>query len=201
MAHLRQILDKYKDEIVDSTHAESDRQGLFSGLESGLKSQLAKMERMSPRTTLLPDGKSQVPPKPGLPVNDAPWSQGRVKQLVTFHQQQISNVGAIDKQGELVIRLRQWLFRQGATLTRNGDIVWSKSGAQLKYDVELAQQELTRIAIRGGRLFTTHTITHIFASRAFKTSQVPDCTLWKPPGALPRGLRKPLICQDDRTYG
>jgi hypothetical protein len=79
---------------------------------------------------------------------------GRVKALAEFHmKQQTKDVGA-DRMNEEVIRIRQWLHRQHASVTPDGRINWPKSIRTVVYDHQLATQNLTRITIRAGRLET-----------------------------------------------
>ena len=151
MAHFKKLLDKYADEIASPS--DEDRKGLFANLETRLKRALARMEELKPSTKHLPDGSSVAPQRTAAPVLPAVGGPGSVKAMAKLHDQRIASVGAVDKQGELIVRLRQWLFRQGAKLTPNGTIVWNKSTAVLKYDTELAQQAMTRIALRGGLLY------------------------------------------------
>ena len=153
MAHLRKLNDHYANEIINPAQSIADRSGLLGGLEQALKRRIKKMERLNPSTQHFADGKSVKPVRTGPAVSPGDHGPGRVKELIKFHQQQINTVGAIDKQGELVIQMRQWLFRQGAKLSRNGSIIWAKSAVELKYDSDLAQQEMTKISLRNGLLY------------------------------------------------
>ncbi len=52
---------------------------------------------------------------------------GRVKALARFHMQQQDNLTRGDLLNNEVIRIRQWLFRQGARLTPEGKIkIWGR---------------------------------------------------------------------------
>jgi len=82
-----------------------------------------------------------------------PQGAGRVKALIAFHEEQQRNTVAGDILNAEVIRLRQWIFRQGATLTPNGEIIWPKSEHVVEYDTDLARQGFTRIEFRAGLLF------------------------------------------------
>ncbi len=79
-----------------------------------------------------------------------------VKNLVAFHtRQQASVKGAVqDQLNDHVIYIRKWLSRQGAWFSGNGKLNWPKTmAATVRYDSELARQNLTRVRITGGMLF------------------------------------------------
>jgi hypothetical protein len=147
MAHLKK--NSISNEL--SKPDDSHRIGLFKKLEARLKHRLVVMEQLKPSTKHMPNGESSDPPKSPV-VNGT----GGVANLVKFHDKQILSVNAIDKEGALIVKLRQWLYRQGATVSSNGSIIWSKSAATVKYDTELAQQELTKITIRNGLLYDSN---------------------------------------------
>jgi hypothetical protein len=156
MAHLKKIHDGYSNEVNEPN--DTDRKGLFGNLEAALKKHLAIMEQLKPSTQHLPNGRSIIPPTNKPVVSSVVNGPGRVANLVNFHNKQISSVNAIDKKGALIVKLRQWLYRQGATVSPNGSIVWSKSAATIKYDTELAQQELTRITLQNGLLYDSKNV-------------------------------------------
>lgn len=80
--------------------------------------------------------------------------QGRVKALTGFFEQQATqHQQLIDTNNEL-IRLRQWLHRENATLTVDGHIVWSKSHRQVVYDHDLEAQNFTRLTFQGQVAYT-----------------------------------------------
>jgi hypothetical protein len=88
----------------------------------------------------------------GLP----PIGGGRVKALARFHEKQQSKEVNADKQDARVIRIRQWLHRQNASLTPEGKIIWPKSKRVVVYDHQLAARNLSMITIDGGRLCTAN---------------------------------------------
>jgi hypothetical protein len=79
---------------------------------------------------------------------------GRVKALAAFHEKQQTKEVEADRMNAEVIRIRQWLHRQNASVTPDGRINWPKSIRTVVYDHQLAQQNLSRITIRGGLLHT-----------------------------------------------
>jgi hypothetical protein len=80
---------------------------------------------------------------------------GGVKNMVKFWEQKIDNQGQVDRLNKEVIRVRQWIFRQGGKLTPGGKIVWPKSGRVVQYDHDLVRQGLTGIVLQAGRLFNS----------------------------------------------
>jgi hypothetical protein len=81
--------------------------------------------------------------------------EGRVKALAAFHMAQQSKEVRADQMNAEVIRIRQWLHRQNASLTPDGKINWPKSIRMVVYDHQLAAQNISRITIRGSRLYTS----------------------------------------------
>lgn len=88
-------------------------------------------------------------------AEDVPAGAGRVRALREFHEQQIENVTFIDKTIEEFKGQRLMLIRSGAALTKDGKIIWPKVPVKVQYDRDLAQQDLTRVDFKGGKLYTT----------------------------------------------
>lgn len=78
---------------------------------------------------------------------------GFVKRLASWHTEQIKNVTYPDWLNTEIIRFRQWLTRQGAVLTADGQIIWEKSRRTIVYDHQLKEQNVTKVSFRGGLLF------------------------------------------------
>ena len=78
---------------------------------------------------------------------------GSVKNRANFFQEKIDNQGAGEKLNAEVVRVRQWLFRQGATLTPEGKIIWPVSERVVSYDHGLEKQGLTQLTMRDGGFY------------------------------------------------
>ena len=140
MFHLRQIADTYQDELIEPGHGNAARKANFSNLEGLIARYMSEMN--AARSERL-RGPQVAAPTPGA---------GRVASLVAFHERQQQNTTREDRTAALIIKLQIWLHRQGAVLTRDGKIVWSKSTARVVYDKEL-EQVMTTVRIRGGLLY------------------------------------------------
>jgi len=90
--------------------------------------------------------------QPKLKLGAVPATQGSVRKLVKLHQSAQDNTVMAARLNNEVVRLRQWLTRQGAKLTRKGAIVWPKSARVVEYDRDLARRGLTRVRCVGKRL-------------------------------------------------
>lgn len=124
---------------------EGERHGYLTGLEHRLETTLMLAKQFQAR----PAGPQVATGLPGL-------GAGRVRALIHFHEEQQDNTTKGDRLNAEVIRIRQWIFRQGATLTVEGKILWPKSVRTVEYDTDLAKRNLTRVEFRGGRLFMTN---------------------------------------------
>lgn len=137
MFFLKEIDDGFKNEILNPNPLL--RKQSLSGLEGLLQAALASLEQAKV-------ARLNKVATPGA-------GPGRVQQLVKFHETQQANTVAVDNLAEKIIRIRIWLHRQGARLSREGKIIWRKSDARLVYDGELAQV-MTLVRIQGGRFMT-----------------------------------------------
>jgi hypothetical protein len=79
---------------------------------------------------------------------------GRVKALAAFHLKQQTKEVDADKANAEVIRIRQWLHRQNASLSPEGKIIWPKSTRTVMYDHDLRERNISKITARGGLLCT-----------------------------------------------
>ncbi|GEM_PF-5458213 len=139
------LITKLKDMNKDYRHEESDtknqiRHDKFETLEKRIEATLKKL------TELEKTGRFTVA------TNVPKIGEGRVKSLAAFHTARQDFRVNKAKLTEELIRLRQWLVRQGAQLTLDGKIIWRKSQARVVWDHELAQQLATKVDIRSGRL-------------------------------------------------
>ncbi len=75
-----------------------------------------------------------------------------VKELAALHTNAQQNTTVGERLNAEVVRMRQWLFRQGATLTPDGSIVWPKSNRVVEYDHDIDRRGLTQLSYNGGRL-------------------------------------------------
>lgn len=121
---------------------EGERRGYLEMLENRLKATLTLAKQFEARPT-----GPQV--ASGLPALGA----GRVKELAKFHLSQQDNTTKGDRLNAEVIRVRQWIVRQGAKLTVDGKIIWPKSQHTVEYDTQLAKRDLSKVDFRGGTLF------------------------------------------------
>lgn len=80
---------------------------------------------------------------------------GRVKALAAFHLKQQTKEVDADKANAEVIRIRQWLHRQNASVSPAGRIIWPKSTRVVMYDRQLQAQNTSRITARDGLLYTS----------------------------------------------
>jgi hypothetical protein len=126
---------------------EGERQDYLRALENRLQANLTLAKTFAATSGAVPH-----PVASNLPGVGA----GRVRELVKFHQQQQDNTTKGDLLNAEVIRVRQWIFRQSASLTPEGKIIWPKSHRVVEYDTQLAQRELTRVEFRGGMLYMTN---------------------------------------------
>jgi hypothetical protein len=91
-----------------------------------------------------------------------------VKAAAAFHQRLQDAQLRLERANAEVIRIRQWLHRQQASLTPTGEIIWARSKRLVLYDREAAARDLTRVEIRHGcflthrgrPLDTRHMVTH-----------------------------------------
>ena len=81
-------------------------------------------------------------------------TKNRVAELIKYHEKQQNKWQDLSKANNEVIRIRQWLTRQGAILTPEGRIIWHKSTRTVVYDKDLAAQGKTQLRIVGGLLYT-----------------------------------------------
>lgn len=99
-----------------------------------------------------------------LPV----FGGGRVKALAAFHMTQQTKEVNADKANAEVIRVRQWLHRQNASIAPDGTIIWPKSTRTVMYDRQYQAQNASKITVRAGLLYTAdgkpldtrHMVTH-----------------------------------------
>jgi hypothetical protein len=81
-------------------------------------------------------------------------SSGRVKDLVKFHEdRQAISAGKIQEALAEAISVKRWLARQRAVFNEDGTIDEDSSKLAVKYDQDLISQELTRVVVKGGRLW------------------------------------------------
>lgn len=136
------IRDCYQGEEGKSRH----RKETFANLEGILQSTLGNAKRAADFARGTQVAKVQ-PWKP-----DASSGTSRVSALRKFHEgQQVKHQRSRDMNAE-VIRVRQWLFRQGAKVSADGKINWSQSLRTVVYDRDINAQEMSRIEIRNGQL-------------------------------------------------
>jgi hypothetical protein len=142
-----QLITKAMNEIYLNERTDRDgsvRREKFETLEARIASTLKKLaenEGLRPATVAA-----------NLPKIGA----GRVKSLVSFHETRAAIGPKSDSLSKKLIELRQWLSRQGAQLTRDGKVLWRQSEARVFWDTDLARQALTKVEIRGPRLFTSN---------------------------------------------
>lgn len=137
---LAEIGHGYKKEVGTP----GERIGYLRMLETRLQATLTLADTFKAESAAGPRVATNLPAK-GL--------QGqRVKALAKFHEQQQDNTTKLDRLNAEVIRMRQWLFRQGAQMTYGGKIMWPTVHRVVKYDTQLAEQQLTRVEFRGGNL-------------------------------------------------
>jgi hypothetical protein len=122
------------------------------GTEGERRAHLNRLETVLADTIAFAEAFAQRPAGPQVAQNLPELGQGRVKALTKFHTEQQQNVTRGDLLNAQVIKLRQWIFRQGAVLTTDGKIIWPKSQHVVQYDTDLARQNMTRIEIRNGLL-------------------------------------------------
>ena len=79
---------------------------------------------------------------------------GGVKDLVKWHMQAQQNVMDGDRLNDEVIRVRRWITRQGAKLTVRGQVIWDVSHRRVEYDNDLQKQAMTKVTLRGGKMYT-----------------------------------------------
>jgi hypothetical protein len=132
---MKQLNDEYRNELI--TPNDADREACFRELEQGIRDALARVNGV----------------KQQMRVQTCnPTGANRVRQMAGFFEGKAKGPQELQKEANEIVKLRQWLFRQGAVLTPDGRIVWEKSKARVMYDHELAQQDATRITIAGGRM-------------------------------------------------
>lgn len=136
------ILSRLGDGYHGEEGSEGERVGAFRMLEAVLARnlELAKALRVEATTQQVASN---------LPA----MQSGRVKALVAFHGQQQTKHQRADRAAAEVIRIRQWLFRQGARVTPEGKVDWARSMATVVYDRDLARQRFTRVTGDAGRMF------------------------------------------------
>src|SRR5579864_1146484 len=103
MFHTKPIVDGFRNEIASPSNAA--RQALFGNLEAALERTLK----------LIAEFKANKGPKIAEPLA----GPGRVRSLVAFHEGAQADTVRLDQLNALVIKLRIWLHRQGAVLTRD----------------------------------------------------------------------------------
>lgn len=128
----------FADELTNFEHTSEIRKKKLEALEQRVVGLIQQMDELKARG--------------GRPVvaGPAPGQTGRVAHLIQFHQQRIAEASQ-DLPLQLQ-KLRLWLVRQGAKLTRNGHIIVLPDNApvpRVRYDSEL-EQEATRVHIVGG---------------------------------------------------
>jgi hypothetical protein len=132
----------YKTELGTS----GERNPYLAGLENRLKKAITLADQFR---------KDHSAAGPQVASGIPAVGSGRVRALVAFHQEQQENTTKADILNAEVIRMRQWIVRQGAKLTLDGRIIWPLSAHVVEYDTQLSQRNLTRIEIRGGMLCMT----------------------------------------------
>ncbi|WP_342358420.1 hypothetical protein [Terrarubrum flagellatum] len=140
MFHLKKLEDEYADELVDPIRSIAARRVVLGRDEKRLKDAIEfygelKSAARSPQVASVPNG------------------PGRVRALANFHEQQQRNTTLPDEVARLIIRLRLWLHRQGANVSRDGAVLWPDAQPMVRYDNEL-QQVLTLVRIQAGLLTT-----------------------------------------------
>lgn len=135
---LTEVGHEYTGEVGTQGH---DRAGALEWLESQLAALIKSSNALRKRAAA---GPLVASPKP---------NRGFVDSLRKYHENQISNVGALERANAEIIKYRQWLFRMQAILTPAGKIIWPKSCTKVAYDNDL-QKEFTKLSIVGGQFFT-----------------------------------------------
>lgn len=132
---------------------EEGTEGVRKGALRGLEINLAAALENAKRATHVAQTTQIASIQPANP--NAPGGGSRVKQLRNYHlQQQKKHILSAMWNAE-VIRIRQWLFRQGAKVTPAGKIDWARSVRTVVYDRDIDDQEFSRIEIKDGRLITS----------------------------------------------
>ncbi len=137
------LITKAMNEIYIGEESDTDnatRREKFTTLEDKLQAALRKLQAL------------ELAGRATVATNVPKIGEGRVKSLAAFHAERQGFRGNRARLLEELIRLRQWLVRQNASLTPDGRIIWSRSQARVMWDHDLAQQELTKVQVRGGRL-------------------------------------------------
>ncbi len=144
---------------------EGVRRDVLDGLETRLKLtiraaeafQAASGSNANLKVTWNPDGAGRSAPTVKVGATPPAAGQLSVHKLRKMHRQAQDNTVMQKRLNAEIIRMRQWLHRQGAKLTPNGTIVWPKSTRVVEYDRDLQRRGLSRLQLREKRLFLNGT--------------------------------------------
>jgi hypothetical protein len=122
----------------------ADRRQFLKDVEAQIQGKLAMIKAFEAASAGGPKVASGIPPF---------GTAGRVKDLVKFHMQQQDNTIALNKLNGELVWLRQWIFRQGASLSADGKVRWASSFRTVQYDADLERRNMSRVQFRGGLLY------------------------------------------------
>ena len=148
------------------SNAESNEEGtegartlVLQGLQTRLKRTIQAAERFRQNagpnavmTTTWDSERGNAGHSPTVEVVGMPTQRAGVAQLRGMHESAQANTINAERLNAEVVRIRQWIVRQGAKLTPNGDIVWPKSARVVEYDHDLERRGLTRLTCRAKKL-------------------------------------------------